>query len=363
MSEETIENLEDLIKLHVGSNKKILGSATSLLTAPGDNYGGILLKVDITLENEENDTQEEINAVAKLIPGSEFMQQVLNTQVTCKKEIAFYEEIVPMLQEFQKEQGVDEIIDTFPKFYGARINLNGSDTVDRNAVLMLENLVPSEKILPYLVDQFPHGGETPRLIQLLILEFLEDCEECQTLMPTLRQIIERPRHEKPEERKEPFLTIAHGDMWVNNIMVKFEKGEPVGSKFVDFQNIAFRSPAVDLFLFLWSSVQISVLEENLDDLIKFYHENLIENLSQLKCDCEPFSLESLLEELNISAKYGIPHALFMITFVVFGKKGGFSIDQTSSKMPDFGTKEDITSEAKEKVLFMLTQCNERGWLY
>lgn len=137
-----IVNLEDLVRTYVG-NKKIVETTVSCLTSPGDNYSGILLRIDITLES--NDEKEEIHAVAKLIPPNKFMQQVLNVQVTCHKEIAFYKDIVPALEKFQKELGVEEVIDLFPQLYGARVNLEGGEKVDENSVILLENLVEAGK--------------------------------------------------------------------------------------------------------------------------------------------------------------------------------------------------------------------------
>ncbi|KAJ8918598.1 hypothetical protein NQ315_013103 [Exocentrus adspersus] len=393
MNKLEIQNLESLIKPRIG-DKKLLNSTITWLTSPGDNYSGILLKVDITLENEKNE-KEEIHGVAKLITPNEFMQQVFNIQVTCHKEIAFYKEIVPALREFQKELGVEEVPDLFPELYGARVNLHGGERVDENAVILLENLAEAgyvtvdrlegfdletsktvlknlanfhavplalklsrpaffeEQIKPFLIDQYPHGGVTPHIVQILLLEFLGTQPEFEDLMSKLEEIVERPRHEALEERIEPFLTIAHGDMWTNNIMVKFDDEKPVATKFIDFQNYAYRSPAVDLFLLLWTSVQKHVLEEHLDELIEYYHGEFVENLERLKCDITQFSLDSLLDEIRVAAKYAVPHALFMIVFVVFCKKEVISIDQSSNKLPDFGTKDDITDEARDRVLYML----------
>ncbi|KAJ8984935.1 hypothetical protein NQ317_012185 [Molorchus minor] len=39
-----IKNLEGLLSQYIGTNKKIISSSTSSLTAAGDNYGGILLR-------------------------------------------------------------------------------------------------------------------------------------------------------------------------------------------------------------------------------------------------------------------------------------------------------------------------------
>lgn len=135
----TIDKLEELLSQYINKTKKIIDRKITPLTAPGENFGSTIVKLDLVVENE-NKTREDLNIVAKLIPKLEFFREVFNVAVTFKLETAFYDIIVPTLQNFQREQGMTEIIDFFPKFYGARINLDGSDKVDDNAIILLENL-------------------------------------------------------------------------------------------------------------------------------------------------------------------------------------------------------------------------------
>lgn len=139
-----IKKLDELIHKFIDEDRKISKSKIKRLTAPGENFGSIMLKVDLVLKDNRGET-EELSIVAKMLPTSEFFQQVFNVQVSFKLEVAFYEVVVPTLQDFQREQGVKEVIDFFPKFYGARNNLNGTGKVDEDAVLLLENLKNSGK--------------------------------------------------------------------------------------------------------------------------------------------------------------------------------------------------------------------------
>jgi hypothetical protein len=137
MNLEQINNIEDLVPL--GENKKIVDCKLKRLTAVGDNYGSLMLSVDLTIKSPSGN--EEIRAVAKAIPPNEFIQKIFNTPVTFRNEIAFYKNIVPLLQDFQREHGVKEVIDFVPKYYGSRLNKNCDEgKVDKDAVLLLENL-------------------------------------------------------------------------------------------------------------------------------------------------------------------------------------------------------------------------------
>lgn len=141
---DEIANLEELVGPYIRKDKKIVETRISRLTAPGENYGSTILKVDLILRDYSGKT-EPLSIVAKKIPEQEFFQNLFNVQVTFKLEAAFYEIIVPTLQQFQREQGIKKVIDFFPKFYGSRNNLNGSDKVDGNAVILFENLKVSGK--------------------------------------------------------------------------------------------------------------------------------------------------------------------------------------------------------------------------
>lgn len=134
-----IEKLEELVSRYISKTKKIIEKKITPLTAPGENFGSTILKVDLVVQNEDK-TKEDLSIVAKLIPTMEFFREMFNVKVTFKIETAFYDIIVPTLQDFQREQGMTDVIDFFPKFYGARMNLDGSDNIDNDAIILMENL-------------------------------------------------------------------------------------------------------------------------------------------------------------------------------------------------------------------------------
>lgn len=134
-----IENLEELISEYIGKDKQITEVQVSRLTETNENFGSTMLKIDLTL-NKRTGKSENLSIVAKLLPESEFFQKLFNVQETFKLESAFYGTIVPTLQAFQKEQGVEDVLDLFPRFYGSRNNLYGGERIDGNAVILLENL-------------------------------------------------------------------------------------------------------------------------------------------------------------------------------------------------------------------------------
>lgn len=133
-----IIDIEKLLAPKLGPNKQITNVHIS--KPPPKGVGSVMLKVNLTVK-DDNNKEEHLHLVAKKMPSSEFAKQVFNIQETFKKEIAFYQVIIPILKEFQKEENIDGVFDNFAEFYGARFNLDGnSEVVDENGVLLLEDL-------------------------------------------------------------------------------------------------------------------------------------------------------------------------------------------------------------------------------
>lgn len=96
-----------------------------------------------------------------------------------------------------------------------------------------------------------------------------------------------------EPMRNGFKVLAHGDAWLNNMM--FRSDEDV--LLIDFQGCAWASPALDLEYFMISSVSDDVKITHFDELMKFYHEELVESLTKLKYDEAIPSYEELQEDL------------------------------------------------------------------
>lgn len=117
--------------------------------------------------------------------------------------------------------------------------------------------------------------------------------------------------------REPFSTLIHFDLWVNNIMNKIEEDGTIINRFVDFQIYDYRSPAADVFLFLWTSVKFEVLKQHLDHLLVYYHTTVLKTLKDFQVDTTAFDFENFKKEMQYEAsKYEFKHALLFKTFGV-----------------------------------------------
>ncbi|XP_055301831.1 uncharacterized protein LOC129568209 [Sitodiplosis mosellana] len=82
-----------------------------------------------------------------------------------------------------------------------------------------------------------------------------------------------------------FNTLNHDDLWGPNFMIKTRDGSPEkpfeNVKLIDFQFAYWSSPTTDLFYFLNSSVNEALRPERFDELVQFYHEQLVDFLKRL----------------------------------------------------------------------------------
>lgn len=154
------------------------------------------------------------------------------------------------------------------------------------------------------------------------------------------------------DAREPFSTLVHFDLWVNNIMNKIEKDGTVNNKFVDFQIYDNRSPAADVFFFLWTSVEYEVLKQNLDHLQLHYHKIMLNTLKDFQIDTTLFDYEHFKKEMQYEAsEYEFRHALLFKTFVMYLNTEELQVDLNN-----------ISPEFKDFLHFMVTECAKRGWL-
>lgn len=85
---------------------------------------------------------------------------------------------------------------------------------------------------------------------------------------------------------EVFSVILHEDYNRNNVLFKYEMHEDketaVDLRFIDFQEVRYGTPAIDVSFFLFMNMEPTMMENGLlFTLIKYYHNCLMDALSEL----------------------------------------------------------------------------------
>uniref|UniRef100_A0A6P7FUK7 Uncharacterized protein LOC114334184 n=1 Tax=Diabrotica virgifera virgifera TaxID=50390 RepID=A0A6P7FUK7_DIAVI len=391
-TEFVIKNLPGLINPKLDQGKFLKDFKTSRLTAAGANYGSVMLKLQLTVADKNNE-EETIDAVAKMLPDSEIFREIFHVQITFTNEMAFYDVIVPTLQEFQRDLGIKKVIECFPKCFATRKNLlNNSNKIDDDAIILLENLVGfsnvertvgfnfettklilkdaallhgvplalklkkpdlfEKNLKPYCSSfQPPQYSWTVDILKLLIKENAE-------IADLASNVVEWGK--PPSSRvNEPFATLVHSDLWSNNIMLQFVEDKAVVNKFVDFQACEYGSPAKDIFFLLFTSVQLEALRSSLDYFLKYYWDHLVNVLKAHECDVKLYTYDKFLEELEHVSAYELPHVLFFYNFVCNAPQ---HFKQDFENISPEAACKRFPLRVKETTWYIIKECHKRGWL-
>lgn len=103
-----------------------------------------------------------------------------------------------------------------------------------------------------------------------------------------------------------FNTLNHGDLWLNNIMVKrSDDTEPFENViFIDFQDSCWSSPAIDLQYILHTSLCESLRPDAFSELIDAYHDQLASTLRCLEYEQHIPTKSEFAEQFNSRNFYG-----------------------------------------------------------
>lgn len=143
-----VKNLQELLAPFIGPKKKIVSSNVCNLVAPGENYLTEVAKVDLDIQDQDSGKNETIHAVGKCVqPESTNKYLSRLSRNAYKREKIWYTEILPVLQDFVKEnESFKRNFDLFPKLIAYRSNLHSeNDEIDEDAILLMENLAHKGK--------------------------------------------------------------------------------------------------------------------------------------------------------------------------------------------------------------------------
>nr|CAD7599398.1 unnamed protein product [Timema genevievae] len=315
----TKTDLEELLRQKFGQ-VTVESLSISQLTQPGENYGANLLAVEVTLAPDH----KKMSVVAKLVP---VLLDKFN-YITVRKEMDFYLLVSPAYRQIQEECQVteNEIVDLFPECYGARAT-RGPDVgqlPDDGAALLIENLrnrgysngnrltgvdLAHTRLVMVQMARFhatavalkinkpqvfqdtrgpspkkeddkavkpkPYGPEQEyELIAKQMAKFPEFADKLERIKASVSKTIEQKASGKPIQPSEPFASILHDDLCVNNIMFCYEadKKTPKDLKIIDFQFQFYDSPAKDLLFFLFTSTEVGLVVDHYDDMVRLYHQ-------------------------------------------------------------------------------------------
>uniref|UniRef100_A0A1A9VBG8 CHK domain-containing protein n=1 Tax=Glossina austeni TaxID=7395 RepID=A0A1A9VBG8_GLOAU len=184
------------------------------------------------------------------------------------------------------------------KYRRGMLNEGGKELLrtmlDDSGRYILKNITKLEGHEEYYDEVVKSNYSLKKIYQLFILFVFQ-----RTFFSKFTETFFENAHVDPKE----FNVLNHGDYWSNNIMFQYAPDGSIKSTLpVDFQVTRYGSPAQDLLYLIFSSARLDIKISKFDYLIKFYHQNLIENLIILNYSQ---ALPTLREVQQMLIKYGL----------------------------------------------------------
>ncbi|KAI8118174.1 hypothetical protein CVS40_10086 [Lucilia cuprina] len=366
---------ENLLQQNIENFKNIKEFIVKPGAAVGENYATVMLKVEIEVELKDLSTKS-LSFMLKVNHDNEQIREMMKGHDIFDIEKCMYDDIVPAFEKLYADVGVKVnfgaksynlptkqqyilLENLCPRGFKNANRLEGLDVEHTKCVLkklaqwhaasavLVEKRGPYEK--KYLEGYFQE--ETKELMRSMFEgmgHIFIDCaknysnynEYAEDLNASNSEMIDEFYKVAKHNPKE-FNVLNHGDCWSNNVMFQYDAfGRIKETYLIDFQMAKYGSPAQDLFYFLLSSTQYEIKINKFDYFIKYYHDNLVENLKLLKYSQR---IPSLTELHSMLYKYGI-----WGYSTVTGVMGAVLLDPTdNANLENFLGDSDAGSEFKK----------------
>lgn len=401
-----VQKLDSLLAQSLGNDFQIKHVEWRPLTAPGENFGSVMLAINVTLSWPTTNKTETLNLVAKLPPPNAYLLDLFNSPVTFQKELQFYNSMAKEYVNLQLESGINEkdLNILVPKFYSGRLGLK-SNEFDEQATIIFENLKckdfdTEDRI--YGMDKEHVEYATKKLAKLHALTIALKLKKPQTyekiaqvvMMKTMNEATSKCMDDitdktmldvKGLEGIEPYLdrvnrtvekfgavnddvkphepwgTLVHNDFWVNNMMFRHDKkGNIIDMKIVDFQLCAYDYGVKDLIFFLISSANKEIIDGHLDEMIDCYYNTFVRTLKSLNIDVGKFPKKEFDEIVMKCGPMKLAQCIVM-TKVIQAPRG---VAQEMKDMKGDQVFVDVGNNEvyRNKLFHTITVFDKRGWL-
>lgn len=339
------KKFEEFLECTIPPGDRLVSYSLNQYANCGPEIGLVIANAEIiTRRINGKETLATVNVMVKACTKCDTLRQLFPKVL--EVEISFYKHILPALKQFVVDQGGCKVLDFFPKFHGV-FSSSQSEAYDEDAILLIENVegpgpqvkyqswgynfeatnnilrdlaifhaVPIAfkslnadkfigQIMPYLqyrrtYQDMPEKSESELLdIAIKAAQLSAEGEE---LLPRVVKAIGNNfsnfSSKELQMESEQFVTIIHNNLYLDNVVAKFENDIHIENKFVGLNMLEYGSLARDLVFMLLMSVNIEVLKESYWEFIRGYYNTFISVLMELNCETHQYTLELLQEEIR-----------------------------------------------------------------
>ncbi|EFA02417.1 uncharacterized protein LOC663797 [Tribolium castaneum] len=338
----TQQVINDIIKKKSGLSdicvKKIELGASS---KKGDSYLSNICRFTINATGKTQEGHQEsisIPVIVKYLPKNIARRKTYRSTDFFENEIIFYEKILSAFQKFQNEAKTADKFDNIPLVLSTccdgendyvamqDLSFEGYTSAERGAgldyphtVAILQVLARFHAVSLAFKDKKPQEFEkaatalketyfSERLrpwyanFQKRVFVVIRDAVEKELpkeYLQKLDNVINKDLYGllvKSCQVRGPLSVVTHGDVWVPNFLIKYEGPKLGHIKMIDFQLTRYTTLVTDLAFFLFSCVDMTLIEDKFDDFIKIYHQSLSESLEKFGSSHNLVTLEQINKE-------------------------------------------------------------------
>ncbi|XP_049763829.1 uncharacterized protein LOC126092335 [Schistocerca cancellata] len=380
---------------------KILSVDVQRATAPGDNYLSEVYRMTVHLEHNVKQYKRSVSLIIKCLPDSEVMKTIAQDMQAFEQETLMFCETIPAMSKILEEAAPGKYTQLSAKCFASGrepvsyvvledLKARGFALAKRckgldlaHARLVVRKLAEFHASSVRLYEQRPSAldrYQTFRMFEGDMAKHLEPyvkqgckllADQLETLeksyskyAPKVRALSENifPRLLELVKRKGKFRVLTHADTWVNNIMFKYAGGVVRDVVLLDFQLASYNSPSIDLQYFTHTSLTEEVYSDHLTDLLKEYHNHLVEVMSDIGVSTDKqISFEELLEDFEEHCLYAVFASVGVLPVVRTEEETRFDVE-SSVKENDSDTNRKAFAGASyvEAVKQMLPQFEKKG---
>ncbi|XP_053951122.1 uncharacterized protein LOC128858450 [Anastrepha ludens] len=319
-------------------------------TSKGEHYLSVLTRIKIKFQLSNNITECGSYVVKACYDDDPLSTQIIKGYDVYNTEMVMYDKVLPKLLKILQE------IDNCAKPFADTIHVDYAHSViiledlavlnyctanriaylnETEVELVLSSLAKMHAAAAVLNERTPgvlnklnmglHNRSTKGLAPYFE-GFVEVCAnfagKCESLGPYYeRKLLQlKPNvmeycarvYEPPQSY---FQTLTHGDLWTNNILLRYVDAEAnkvegnlkqlKNAVLIDFQFSSWSSPAVDLHYFFNTSLPNELRIDRQDELVRYYHTVLADTLSQLKYSALIPSLHDICVQMEAGRFYAL----------------------------------------------------------
>ncbi|EDW02990.1 uncharacterized protein LOC6562380 [Drosophila grimshawi] len=325
------------------SRAQIVGIHCGIGSCNGDNYCSKIYRVRINYKRQDDESpqkEQQLALIVKSIPRIDNVEFIEDLQVYLKEKCTYFE-VLPRLELLMQCK-----VRFGPKLYqcirlpenalafedlgqlGYVMGSREAGLDEEHCRLVLERLAEfhaSSMVLaildPKIMEAYGDGMLSPKCLQedRMLMRFFAGHGQ------QLHKLVSRwPGYERIAEKIEKYLVqqrehlvrsqavmdkeirvLNHGDMWVNNILFKYDgKKQVQNAIFIDYQMSVWGSPGLDLNYFFYTSLELDVLKHKRPQLLRCYHNRMTATLRRLDMGVPVPSYEQLLAEVHRREAFG-----------------------------------------------------------